>query len=182
MSFSFDIYHCRAYLKKCAPLVLQAFGSLGTIGERFSRRHGVLLMVDVNPTAMRPDVDIENEIEDIIVHYPPLNADRHHIHLDVRNGVVSITGHTRTPINRRYLLDAIAPVEGIKSTRADRFYDEETIRLEAGRMLPPGLIVNTRYGTLILSGKVPAGTMVEDVVARASRIPGVERVITSLMP
>jgi osmotically-inducible protein OsmY len=130
----------------------------------------------------RPDIDIHNDILDLIVHYPPLNADRHHIHVEVNNGAVVIHGHTRSPITLRYLLDVIDEVEGVQSVDASRFYSEEAIRLEAGRVIPPGVLVNNRYGTLVLSGKLPNGMTIDELVAAVSNIPGVERVVTEFLP
>lgn len=139
-------------------------------------------MANVNRVEVRPDIDIHSDIVDLIVHYPPLKADIHHIHIEVNGGVVVIHGHTRSPITRRYLLDAVGKVDGVQSVNADRFYDEETIRLEAGRVIPPGVLVNNRYGTLVLSGRLPEGTTLEQVVAAVSSVPGVERVMTEFLP
>jgi osmotically-inducible protein OsmY len=139
-------------------------------------------MANGNSVETRPDIDIHNDILDLIVHYPPLNADRHHIHVEVTNGAAVIHGHTRSPITHRYLLDALGTINGVQSVNAEHFYDEETIRLDAGRVVPPGVLVNTRYGTLILSGRLPEGTTVEQVITAVSRVPGVERVITEFLP
>jgi osmotically-inducible protein OsmY len=139
-------------------------------------------MANGNRAAARPDIDIHNDILDLIVHYPPLNADRHHIHVEVSDGAVVVHGHTRTPITRQYLLDALKHVDGVQRVNADRFYDEESLRLEAGRAIPRGVLVNNRYGTLILSGRLPAGISIDQVLEAVSRIPGVERVVTEFLP
>jgi osmotically-inducible protein OsmY len=139
-------------------------------------------MANVNRVTARPDIDIHNDILDLIVHYPPLNADRHHIHVEVKGGATVIHGHTRSSITRRYLLDSLGKVEGVQSVNADHFYDEETIRLDAGQVIPRGVLVNTRYGTLVLSGKLPDGTTIEQAVEAVSKIPGVERVMTEFLP
>ena len=57
--------------------------------------------------ASRPDMDIEADVEDIIVHYPPLMNDRHHLNVHVEDGAVTVTGHTRSAITREYLVDAV---------------------------------------------------------------------------
>lgn len=126
----------------------------------------------------RPDVDIEEDIRDVIAHYPPLQADRHHLHISVENGVVTLSGHVRSLITRRYLVDHVAQVSGVYTVVSDQFYAEETIRLESGQRIPPGVIANASYGTVILTGN-PADDMNADVIVRdLAQIPGVERVIT----
>src|SRR5262249_23924221 len=114
--------------------------------------------------ASRPDVDIEEEIHNLITHYPPLQADRHHFECEVNNGVVTFSGHVKSMISRRYLVDHTAEVRGVRSVESKALYTEEDIRLEAGRRIPTGVIANASYDAVILTGALPQGKSVEDVV------------------
>lgn len=126
----------------------------------------------------RPDVDIVEDIYNIIAHYPPLQADRHRLRIAVQDGVVTLTGHVKSPITRRYLLDQAAKVSGVLAVDGEQLSTEETIRLEAGQRIPPGVIANAYYGTVILTGTPPDGASADDIARELSLIPGVERVVT----
>ncbi len=136
-------------------------------------------MSDTTITPVRPDVDIQNDIEEIIVHYPPLQQDRHHVQVRVQSGNVALSGHVRTPITRRYLLERVRAIADVAEVDAESLHSEEEIRLAAGGVVPNGVLVNVRYGTLILNGTLPEGVSAEDVVRNVSQIPGVERVMVS---
>ena len=132
-------------------------------------------------TAMtRPDVDIEEDIRKIIAHYPPLQADRYQLHLEAHGGAVTLSGHVKSLINHRYLVDRVRAIDGVSSVNSDQLYCEETIRIESGRPLPKGVIANAVYGTVILTGTLPQGKTAEDVVKDVALIPGVVRVVTKL--
>ncbi|MEP7292439.1 MAG: BON domain-containing protein [Chloroflexota bacterium] len=126
----------------------------------------------------RPDMDIEADIIDVIAHYPPLQADRYHLHIEVRDGEVILSGHVRSMISRRTLLERAAQVRGVSSVSSGQLYDEETIRMEAGQQIARGVIANVKYGAVILTGAQPEGMTSEDVARSVSLIPGVERVVT----
>ncbi len=127
----------------------------------------------------RPDEDILDDIENLIVHYPPLVNDRHQIQVSVTDGIATLAGYTKTPVTHRYLFDSVSVTPGVKTVEADRLYDDETFRLQAAKIIPPGVSVNVEYGTLILSGRLPEGKTEEDVVNSLRVIPGVRRVVTS---
>jgi osmotically-inducible protein OsmY len=126
----------------------------------------------------RPDIDIESDIHDLIAHYPPLQADRHHFGVSVSDGVVALTGHVKSLISRRYLVDRAAEVNGVRAVNGEGLFTEEEIRLEAGQHIPSGVIANLAYGAVILTGKLPDGAEAEAVVSQLAQIPGVEQVIT----
>ena len=104
----------------------------------------------------RPDVDIEEDIRNIIAHYPPLQADRHQLRIEVQRWrgdperACQVADHPALPawITSR----ECAACTAIDS---DRLYYEETIRLEAGRRIPHGVIANAIYGTVVLTGTLP---------------------------
>ena len=136
-------------------------------------------MAETQVKTARPDADIATEIQHIIVSYPPLNHDRQHLQVSVEDGFVTIKGHTRTPINRRYLGDVLPTVAGITDANADELYDDETIRFEAGRATPDSIIVgNVYYGRVALTGSVPPDISAAQIVAAVEKIPGVVKVLT----
>lgn len=130
-------------------------------------------------TSAVPDIDIHDEVNNVITRYPPLAADRHQIRVLVNNGIVYVGGHVKSRPSARYLLDAIARINGVRGVNGNALYDEETLRIEVGRVLPVGVLANTRYGTVILSGRLPEGVTHDDLAARLSTIPGVERVVSN---
>src|SRR4051794_15468793 len=112
----------------------------------------------------RPDIDIEEDIRNVIAHYPPATADRHQLHIEAHNGNVILSGHVRSLITRTYLIDHVRAIAGVRSVNTDQLYCEERIRIESGRPLPMGVIANAIYGTVVLTGTLPSGTSAESVV------------------
>lgn len=128
----------------------------------------------------RPDIDILGDVNDLIVTYPPLAADRHHVHLSVKSGVVVLTGHCKTPINRMYLIERAAAVPGVIGVNADELYDDESIRLNVGKQLPYGVYANPMFGVVVLTGALPADVSQDDLILHAAEVPGVVRVVTAV--
>ncbi|MDX2160928.1 MAG: BON domain-containing protein [bacterium] len=136
-------------------------------------------MTDSTMRSVRPDVDIAHDVQQILVHYPPLALDRRHVAIDVRQGVVVLRGHVKTPITRRYLVDHAVRTPDVVRVDADRLYTEEDLRLAAGGLVPDGVMVNVRYGTVILNGTLADAAARDALVAHISQIPGVEAVVTA---
>jgi len=128
--------------------------------------------------AKRVDIDIEADIDDMICDYPPLVKDRHHIHTDVNNGVVTVSGHTRTAITRQYLVDALAKIGGVTSVKADALYSDADVRLEVGRLIPVGVYVVMDYGVVVLAGSLPEGVIEATLISSVKAVPGVRAVRT----
>lgn len=131
-------------------------------------------------TLTRDDLDIRDDIYTLIVKYPPTNADRNHIHIEVRQGVVRLSGYVKTPISRRYLQDRIPHIPGVVDLNLDDLHDDESIRLEAGKVLPYGPIINVSYGTIILTGRLPEGTSADALIDALGKVPGVQRVVARI--
>jgi len=137
-------------------------------------------MAETQGITVRPDIDIAEDIEDRVEHYPPTMRDRHHFHVSVHEGMVTLKGYVTSPISRRWLLDMIPQIEGVRGLDADELYDDETIRIEVGRALEPGtMFARVEYGAVILTGRVPHGKKAQDYVKKASKIPGVRQVINA---
>jgi len=137
-------------------------------------------MVDQAQPKARADADMLADLHAIIVKYPPTNADRKHIHVRVEDGRVYLTGYVGTPIHRRYLHDAMLRVDGVRDIHVDHLWDDETIRLEVGRVLPEGIMGIAHHGTVVLTGHAPAGTDMAQLAAQVTRLPGVEKVVVDL--
>jgi osmotically-inducible protein OsmY len=127
--------------------------------------------------ATRPDVDIVEDIEDLMMHYPPAAHDRHRIHVSAEDGVVTLSGYTKAPVTRSYLLEHIKNVSGVKAVQAKAFYDDESLRLSIGRIVPTGVQVMVEYGAAILAGKLPAGVNEAQVETKVGAVPGVHKVV-----
>jgi osmotically-inducible protein OsmY len=136
-------------------------------------------MAEPTTATTRPDIDIHDDVNDIIARYPPLAADRHQLRILVTDGVVHLAGHVKSQPSRRYLVDSIPQIDGVQGVNDRALYDEDTIRIEVGQVIPVGILATMRYGTVILSGKLPDGVTVDDLVSRLAQIPGVERVATN---
>jgi osmotically-inducible protein OsmY len=136
-------------------------------------------MAETHVISQRPDVDIQDDIGRLIVRYPPLQKDRYAIQTQVVNGTVMVSGHVQTPITRHYFLSRLTSIPGVVAVHADQFYDDETIRIEAGKMIPVGVILGkVFYGTAVLSGELPSSMSADEVAAQVARVPGVLRVVT----
>lgn len=127
----------------------------------------------------RADIDIKRDIERIIARYPPLAKDRHAIHIHVRNGVVTLSGYTQTPITLRYFLDQIPTVAGVMAVEAEKIYDDSSTRLEVGRVVPVGVQSTVRYGTVALSGNLPSDANSQALIEKVQAIAGVAQVIVN---
>lgn len=136
-------------------------------------------MVEARTTTTRPDADIQEDIRDMIAHYPPLNMDRHHLKVEVDAGHLTITGHVKAPSTHRYMLEMLPTVEGVMDVNASAFFNDEAIRLELGHVVPPGVLVNVEYGAVILSGHLPAGVDEAELIQRVKAAAGVRQIVTA---
>lgn len=124
----------------------------------------------------RPDIDIEGDVIEVIVRYPPLAADRHYIRTRVENGVVYLSGNTTTSINQRYLTDRARAIPGVVDVDDSALFDDPRLVLEIGSLIPEGVIANAYYGSIVLSGREPED--VDAVALSIAQVPGVVRVVT----
>jgi len=133
-------------------------------------------MAETKIRRQRADEDILEEIDDLIADYPPLVQDRHRIHISVEQGVVTVSGHTRTNITHSYLLRLLDKVDGVVGVNADEFYSDADLRLEISHLIPVGVIANVSYGVVILTGRLPEETTEDELVAAIAEIDGVRAV------
>lgn len=133
----------------------------------------------VSPT-IRPDLDIEGDIHDLIATYPPLTHDRHQFHVTVTDGNVTVAGAIKSRVTYSYLLERLPQIAGVRSVNHSMLFYDDDIRLNLGRLIPLGVFVNMEYGVVKLSGTLPAGMNLEALVQEISHIGGVQRVVAAL--
>jgi osmotically-inducible protein OsmY len=138
-------------------------------------------MAEAPASISRPDADIAADIQHLITRYPPMMNDRRHVHYRVENGHVIISGNTRTSITRRYLVENVRQLPGVRGVDADRLHDDETIRREVARLMPVGVLVTVEYGQVILIRRLPADIDQEALTAKVAAVPGVRGVLSRLM-
>lgn len=135
-------------------------------------------MSETSQVTQRPDVDIESDIDHLISHYPPLVFDRRGIHVSSHDGVITVTGHVQTPSTRRYFLDHLMDINGVVAVNAERFYDDQSIRLDIARVLPNGVqVARIRQGVIVLTGEPPGEMTLQDAIEIVSKVPGVVQVV-----
>lgn len=122
---------------------------------------------------IRPDEDILEDIREFVRGYDPLKRDREHFECTSVNGHVSLKGHTRSAKSRRVLVDNVPDVPGVVSMDASQLYDDETLRFDVGKVLPHGTFVRVNYGSVVITGTLPAGTDAHAVIEAVKSVEGV---------
>jgi osmotically-inducible protein OsmY len=135
-------------------------------------------MTEPNEAAVvRPDVDIEDDINHIFSTLVSLRHDRPFVRFSVQDGVVTVEGNMQQAHTRRAFEQQISEVEGVQSIDMGKVYVDEVIRLAAGQATPLEVHTTVTHGNVILSGKVPAGLTVESLIERVQGIEGVRQVL-----
>lgn len=130
----------------------------------------------VAPT--RPDEAIATEINQFIAHYPPLVHDRRTVRVQVHAGEVSVSGNVLSPSTAEYLLHHIQEIPGVKSVETAYLVDDQHLRLNIARMLPPGVMVALlRQGQVVLTGELPPQTDLAGLMTAVGALPGVRQVV-----
>jgi osmotically-inducible protein OsmY len=137
-------------------------------------------MSDVQQPIARLDDDIREDVQAVIVRYPPTNSDRHQIFYDIDHGTVRLRGHVKTPINRSYLAESLPRIKGVKQVDTSALFDDESLRLKAGTLLPRGVMVNVTYGVAVLSGSLPDEISEESLVEKVAAIPGISKILVRI--
>jgi osmotically-inducible protein OsmY len=128
----------------------------------------------------RADYLILDDIRRIIINYPPLANDRHHINYDVKDGVITLSGYVRTQPNVTYLMSQLQQIEGLVGLVTDHLYTDESLRFEIGRVIPFGVQVRVEYGNVILAGRPVDAVDVQAVLQIVSQVAGVRRVVNAI--
>lgn len=127
-----------------------------------------------------PDIDVHSAVTDLIVHYPPLAHDHAHIHYNVQDGHVVVSGNMKSRLVYDYFLNKLPSIRGVQSVDHSRLYEDDEIRRQIARLIPPGMFVNVEYGLVKLTGTLTGGVTTEELVKRISVIPGITRIVTAL--
>src|SRR5258707_4713985 len=127
-------------------------------------------------SARRPDVDIEEDIDQLVRSFAPLKASRGYFKVLSVNGKVKVTGNVRSPQAHRVLMDNIPHIRGVVSCDGAELYDDEMIRFAVGQLLPPGVNASVHYGAVALTGELPSGTSAQTIMKAISDVKGVRRV------
>lgn len=133
----------------------------------------------VHEVAPIADMDIEANIYRMMRAYPPLMHDRHQVEISVKEGIVTVKGHVKSAVTHGFLLNMLSRAEGVQDVDVSGLYNDESIRLNVARHIPPGVMVNMEYGAVILSGHLPDNADVEALVKAVSEVPGVHRIVTA---
>jgi osmotically-inducible protein OsmY len=134
----------------------------------------------MNFASLRPDLDIMDDIHALVNQYPPMRHERHFVEFKVDGSTVVVTGNLRSGITARLLRQALTTIPGVHEVETSALFDDDTIRLSVGQLVPPGVFVNVSNGAIALTGVLPADLTDAQLVERVTSIPGVTRVVTSL--
>jgi osmotically-inducible protein OsmY len=124
----------------------------------------------------RPDVDIEEDVNELVGSFAPLKASRPYFDIRIEDGIVKLEGNVRSPQARLVLLNNIPRIPGVLGMDPSQLYDDDTIRFAVGQVLPPGLFASVQFGVVALTGKLPAGVSSDAIINAIQSIPGVRRV------
>jgi osmotically-inducible protein OsmY len=130
----------------------------------------------MKPAERRPDIDIEEEIEQLTRSFAPLKASRGYFTARSNHGRIKIVGNVRSPQARRVLLDNVPQIRGVVECDGSELYDDEMIRFAVGQLLPPGVNATVHYGAVALTGKLPEGASAGEITSAISAVKGVRRV------
>jgi len=121
----------------------------------------------------RPASDIEEDFRELIRSYDPLKQARPFLDFEVKDGKVTLIGHVRSMQARRVFVDNVPDIPGVKKIDDKKLYDDETLRLDLGKVMPRGVRVRVNYGMVTISGDLPKGSSADDIVEAVKGVPGV---------
>lgn len=126
----------------------------------------------------RTDEDILEDIHDFTRSYNPLVISRGHFFYNVQGGVVTVWGNIKSRFARQLFSKNLPNIEGVVAIDDSKLYDDETLRLEIGALLPMGVRVRVHHGLVTLTGQLPDDTSTDDLKGHLVTIPGVVAVNT----
>ena len=133
-------------------------------------------------TNIRPASDIEEDIRELIRSYDPLKQARPFIDFHAKDGKVTLIGHVRSVQARRVFVDNVPDIPGVKKVDGKKLYDDESLRLELGTVLPRGVWVRVNFGAVAISGSLPSGTSAKEIIKAVKGVPGVraDKIVSEL--
>jgi hypothetical protein len=137
----------------------------------------MLATMTMPPTpASRPDVDIVADIDALVRSFIPLRPSKSFFSYTCHNGAVTLAGNVRNAQAVQVLTTNVPRIVGVTRVNAANLYDDETVRVAIGQLLPPGVYVSVQHGGVALTGKLPAGASAEVITNAVGAVPGVRRV------
>lgn len=124
----------------------------------------------------RTDLDILEDIHQLIRSYQPLTVSRGFFRYSVQSGVVTVEGHIKSSLSREIFTHKIPLIEGVDAVDVSRLYDDETLRLSLGKLLPMGVRVRIEHGAVALTGRPAADLNVDELVGQIGEVAGVREV------
>jgi osmotically-inducible protein OsmY len=128
---------------------------------------------------LRKDEELRSDVAEAISQVEILRPFRLAIHVDVHRGLVELTGHVRTEVQRRAAEDAARSVAGVRAVR-DRLVDDETLQLEVAQALAEDPVVRQAQlkvycalGEVTLVGQLPSAAALRTAIELAGAVPGV---------
>ncbi len=129
---------------------------------------------------VRPALDIEVDLQDLVAHYPPAAHDQHHFEFTIHEGVVTLTGNVKSRVTQQFLLDKVPEIAGVKEVQAEALANDDDLRLQISQLTPIGIFVNVEYGIVKLTGRLEADTDVNALMNRIiSSVTGIKRIYTA---
>jgi len=124
----------------------------------------------------RADVDIAEEVQQLFRSYPVLHMSRAYMHVNVTNGIVTISGNVRAVTAKRILRDRVPLINGVKLMNLSELYDDEALEIAIAEKMPNGLYANSQYGMVALTGSLPLHVDPQALLKEIAAIPGVRKV------
>ena len=125
----------------------------------------------------RSDVDIRQDVLKVFHTYPPLAHDRHRMEVVVEGAVVSASGNVRTAQALEVFAREASKVPGVIKVNTKDLHDDETLRLEIGRLIPLDVRAVVTYGVIVLTGQAPAARSLKSLTNKLEKIAGVRKVV-----
>lgn len=129
----------------------------------------------------RTDEDILEDVHRLVRSYQPLKMAQTHFRCHVRSGVVKVTGHINSELNRQLFLHNLPDIEGVMAVDDSELFDDDNLRLTIAKLIPNGVRLRVNYGIVALNGHLPAGTHVDELKGMLAELPGVKAVVTNLI-
>lgn len=128
----------------------------------------------------RPAEDIAEDITALVRRFSPLWQSRHWFTYTVQDGVVTVQGNIKSSVGHRVLLDNVPHIPGVVRLDSSGLFNDEDLRLQIGRVMPAGVLVNVNFGRVVISGRLPNGQSADALIARIEQLDGVRRVDSRL--
>jgi hypothetical protein len=124
------------------------------------------------------DEDILEDIHNLVRSYKPLITSRGHFYYRVQTGVVTVWGNIKSRSAHQLFAKNLPDVDGVIAVDDSKLYNDETLRLEIGKLLPMGIRTRIHNGLVTLTGQLPADTNADDIKGELVTVPGVIAVNT----